>query len=313
MRYIKTYCLIILLFFSCKSYADSPKSNPAYQKYIEKYCDLAMMHQREYKIPASIKLAQAIMESGGGKSDLARRSNNHFGIKCHGWKGKSVSHDDDLRGECFRKYKTVEESYKDHSLFLTERPYYKDLFKLKIDDYTAWAKGLQKSGYATDKSYANRLIKIIEDYELYKYDKGKKNSSKLDSQKKAIDPKEPNAKPSSLGKVDRKVMENHGLSYVYAIDNDSFELIANVLKMKVKDLIKYNEVPESFPLQKGDIVYIEKKKKKADKPNYDHVVQIGESMHSIAQKYGIQIKSLYKINKKKADYVPTEGDVLKLR
>lgn len=223
------------------------------------------------------------MESGAGRSELARKSNNHFGIKCHSdWRGGRVYHDDDLRGECFRKYKNPEQSYEDHARFLVDRPRYASLFKLKITDYKGWARGLQKCGYATDRAYANRLIKLIEDYDLYRYDtaKGRKKSDK---------------QPAHISRY--TVYRTNGLLYVYSNGKDSFDDIAASLGFRVKDLKKYNEVPEDFPLQKNDIVYLEKKKKKADKPNYDHVVQVGESMHSIAQKYGIQIKSLYKMNK----------------
>lgn len=275
----------------------------SYEKYIRQYSDLAVEHQKKYRIPASITLAQGLLESGAGLSNLAKRSNNHFGIKCHSdWGGKRVYHDDDLRGECFRKYKRVEDSYEDHSRFLAERSRYARLFKLNIKDYKGWARGLQKCGYATDRAYANKLIKVIEDYELYRLDTGKgmkKTSSK--------------EKRENVRLLRYEVFKTHGLIYVYAKENDSFEQIARSMGFKVKQLKKFNEVPEDFPLQKGDIVYLQKKKKKADKPYYDHLVQIGESMHSIAQQYGIQIKSLYKMNKKRKDYVPEEGDVLKLR
>jgi len=296
---------LVLLFTSVlvlTGTATAQKKNASYQKYVKDYSDLAIQHQRKYKIPASITLAQGILESGAGQSDLARRSNNHFGIKCHtDWKGGRVYHDDDLRGECFRKYKKVEDSYEDHSKFLAERPRYASLFKLNITDYKGWARGLQKCGYATDKAYANKLIKMIEDYELCKYDsQGKKRASNEKSQPQAP-------------VIRRTVYKTHGLLYVYAESNDTFESVAASTGFKAKDLKKFNEVPGDFPLQKGDIVYLQKKKVKADKPNYDHVVQTGESMHSIAQKYGIQIKSLYKINKKQPDYTPAEGDVLKLR
>ena len=209
-------------------------------------------------------------------------------------------HDDALRGECFRKYKRVEDSYDDHSRFLAERSRYERLFKLNIKDYKGWAKGLQKCGYATDRAYANKLIKVIEDYELYRFDSGKGT-------------KKTSTKKQNLPVFNYQVYRTHGLIYVYAKDNDSFDQIARSMGFKAKQLMKFNEVPEDFPLQAGDIVYLEKKKKKADKPNYDHVVQVGESMHSIAQMYGIQIKSLYKMNKKDKDYIPEEGDVLKLR
>ena len=297
---IRIFCL--LFFIATLAEAATQRKIPSYEKYIKTYSALAIEQQKKYKIPASITLAQGLLESGAGQSDLARRSNNHFGIKCHSdWRGGRVYHDDDLRGECFRKYNRVEDSYEDHSKFL-KRSRYDRLFQLKITDYKGWARGLQKCGYATDRAYANKLIKVIEDYELYRYDTGKVH--KLTRQEK---------KKLKYPTVKYTIYRTYGLLYVYAKENDSFDQIAQNLDFPVKDLKKFNEVPEDFPLQKGDIVYIEKKKKKADKPNYDHVVQVGESMHSIAQKYGIQIKSLYKMNKKDKDYVPEEGDVLKLR
>lgn len=291
---------VLLILVLCCAMQPSRK-NSSYEKYIEQYSRLAVDHMSRYKIPASITLAQGLLESGAGQSVLARKSNNHFGIKCHNdWKGGRVYHDDDLRGECFRKYRQVEESYTDHSKFLAERSRYSVLFDLNIKDYRGWAKGLQKCGYATDRAYANKLIKLIEDYELYRFDSAKR------------------AKKSSTGKqtikiIPRQVYRTHGLIYVVAIQNDSFESIAAGTGFKAKHLIKFNEVPEDFPLQAGDIVYLEKKKKKADKPYYDHVVQIGESMHSISQHYGISVNSLYKLNKKDKEYIPEEGDVLKLR
>ena len=297
---IRIFCL--LFFIATLAEAATQRKIPSYEKYIKTYSALAIEQQKKYKIPASITLAQGLLESGAGQSDLARRSNNHFGIKCHSdWRGGRVYHDDDLRGECFRKYKRVEDSYEDHSKFL-KRSRYDRLFQLKITDYKGWARGLQKCGYATDRAYANKLIKVIEDYELYRYDTGKVH--KLTRQEK---------KKLKYPTVKYTIYRTYGLLYVYAKENDSFDQIAQNLDFPVKDLKKFNEVPEDFPLQKGDIVYIEKKKKKADKPNYDHVVQVGESMPSIAQKSGIQIKSLYKMNKKDKDYVPEEGDVLKLR
>ncbi len=147
------------------------KSNDVKQQYIDKYSKIAMEEMQLYKIPASITLAQGILESSSGKSALSKRSNNHFGIKCHkGWKGKRTYHDDDEKGECFRVYKHPSYSYRDHSLFLAGRKRYMDLFRLKITNYKGWAKGLRKAGYATDKRYPSKLIKIIEDYQLYKYD-----------------------------------------------------------------------------------------------------------------------------------------------
>ncbi|MAP80101.1 MAG: N-acetylmuramidase [Aequorivita sp.] len=139
--------------------------------YINEYSDIAMEEMLQYGIPASITLAQGILESGAGAGELTRKANNHFGIKCHrGWQGERVYHDDDEKGECFRKYKDPKYSYRDHSLFLTQRSRYQDLFKLRKDDYKGWAKGLRKAGYATDPKYPQKLISIVERYRLDQYD-----------------------------------------------------------------------------------------------------------------------------------------------
>lgn len=291
----------------------NPAKISAYGNYIRQYSRLAVYHQKKYHIPASITLAQGLLESGAGQSELARKSNNHFGIKCHAdWKGSRVYHDDDRKNECFRKYKNVEDSYEDHSLFLTGGTRYARLFKLDIKNYRAWAKGLQEAGYATDRAYANQLIKLIEDYELYRYDSEKDLAGKKDSADKKEEKKIKPKKQTPFA-ARRPVYNTQGLAYVYAGNNDSLEQIAEDTGLSAKALQTYNEIPGNFPLQKGDIIYLEMKKRKADKPYYDHVVQIGESMHSISQKYGMRVKKLYKINRKKEDYVPVEGDVLKLR
>ena len=290
-----------------------------YLEYIDEYADLAINHMNKYKIPASITLAQGILESGAGKSNFVKQSNNHFGIKCHkDWNGERIYMKDDGPNDCFRKYKKAEDSFEDHSKFLVQHQRYSVLFTYDILDYKKWAKGLQTCGYATDKAYANKLIKLIEDYELYRYDTegGKKKSVKKEDNKKDDNEKDSKSHKnvtSAVPVITRSVYKTHGLIYVIAGQNDSFEAIAQGTGFKVKDLIKYNEVPEDFPLYNGDIIYLEKKKKKADKPYYEHVVKIGESMHSISQKYGIQVKQLYKMNKKKSEYVPEEGDVLRLR
>jgi LysM repeat protein len=270
--------------------------------YIEQYKDLAIKHRDKYKIPASITLAQGILESGSGESDFVKDSRNHFGIKCGSdWKGAVIYHTDDKKDECFRQYDDAEDSYEDHSLFLTKRSRYSSLFDLHIADYKAWAIGLQTCGYATDKAYANKLIKIIEDHKLYEFDTNKSHRKN-----------KPGIKSNPFP-LKRDIYKTFGLIYVIAGSNDSFEKIAGDLGFKTEDLIRYNEVPEDFPLFRDDIVYLEKKKKKADKPYFEHVVQVGESMHSISQKYGLQLSRLYKLNRKAVDYVPEEGDILKLR
>ena len=150
----------------------NPKLSKKTLAYIQKYAAIAVREMHAYKIPASITLAQGILESGSGGSALALKSNNHFGIKCHtGWTGQRVYHDDDAKGECFRKYVYTETSYEDHSLFLTQRRRYAFLFEYDIKDYKKWAYGLRKAGYATDKKYPAKLLKFIKEYELYKFDK----------------------------------------------------------------------------------------------------------------------------------------------
>jgi hypothetical protein len=249
-----------------------------------------------------------LLESGAGQSVLARKSNNHFGIKCHNtWRGRKVYHDDDARDECFRAYRKVEESYEDHSKFLTQGARYAFLFKLKITDYKGWARGLKKAGYATDPSYANRLITIIEDYDLYKYDT--KGMSKREARRWA---KELKKKPWLANP--HQVYLANGLAYVVARDGDTFRLLGGEFDISWKKLVVYNDLHKEYTIEAGDIIYLKKKNKKAQKPYTVHIVRDGESMHSISQKYGIRLKNLYKMNRKDADeYVPEVGDRLRLR
>jgi LysM repeat protein len=291
-------------------YAESRNISTPFQEYINTYSALAVKKQKEFGIPASITLAQGLLESGGGQSVLAKNANNHFGIKCHDWKGATILHDDNKKKECFRKYTHAEESYNDHSRFLKERPRYAELFKLNVKDYKGWAKGLQKCGYATDKTYADKLIRLIEEYELYRFD-SPASHEKAPAAKPAPAPKKKESPKTAT--LIRFIQTMYGIPCVYAENNDTFTKIAAETNTKVKNLISFNEMPGDIPLQKGDIVYLDKKKKKAAKPYYDHVVTTGESMHSISQKYGIQLKSLYKLNKKKENYTPMAGDVLRLR
>lgn len=299
-----------LLFTSVSIFAQA-KRYKIYDDYINTYKYLAIDHMKKYKIPASITLAQGLLESGAGKSSLTQSSNNHFGIKCHNdWTGGRVYKADDGPNDCFRKYKKAEDSYEDHSRFLADKQRYRSLFSLSITDYRGWAKGLQQAGYATDKAYANKLIKLIEDYELYQHDK--KGSGKNKGKEKDKEKGE-SAKQQTTKVYKHVPYKTHNLIYVIAFDSDTYEDIAAEFGFKPKDLYKYNEVPEGFPLKNGDLIYFENKKSKADKPYYDHVVQVGESMHSISQLYGLKVKNLYKMNKKDFEYVPEEGDVLKLR
>ena len=279
------------------------RRNARYNEYIKQYAPLAVEQMKRHKIPASITLAQGLLESGAGHSELARKSNNHFGIKCGGgWRGRTVRHDDDARNECFRAYRNPMDSYEDHSLFLRRGARYAFLFNLKITDYRGWARGLKKAGYATDPSYANRLITIIEDYELYKYD----NQGTVRNWEKQVKKKPWLARP-------HQVFIANDIAYVVARDGDTFQVLGKEFDISWKKLVKYNDLHKEYTLEEGDVIYLKEKKKKAAKSYTVYVVRDGDSMHSISQKYGIRLKNLYKMNRKEADYVPEVGDRLRLR
>lgn len=293
---MKRHLIYLLTIFVCLS-LQAQTRNKQYEDYIKQYRDLAVDEMKKYHIPASITLAQGLLESGAGQSTLARKSNNHFGIKCGSdWQGKTVRHNDDARGECFRAYKHPKQSYEDHSKFLAGRPRYASLFKLKITDYKGWARGLKKAGYATDPRYAQRLIDIIELYDLDKYDK--KGGLKWMKEN-------PNPHQTYIA---------NGLVYIVVRAGDSWKSISKELDISQKKLRKYNDLYKGYALQVGDILYLEKKNRKAGKEHIVHVLRAGESMYSISQKYGIRLKNLYKLNKMdEDDPAPEVGTILRLR
>ena len=286
-----------LLCILCCLLVQGQVRNKQYEAYIKKYRDIAVEEMRKYHIPASITLAQGLLESGAGQSTLARKSNNHFGIKCGSdWDGKSVRYDDDARNECFRAYKHPKQSYEDHSKFLASRSRYAFLFKLKITDYKGWAKGLKKAGYATDRRYAQRLIDIIEQYDLHQYDTKKGLKWMKDN---------PNPHQPYIA---------NGLVYIVVRPGDTWKSISKEFDVSRKKLRKYNDLYKGYVLQPGDILYLEKKNRKADKEHVVHVLRAGESMYSISQKYGIRLKNLYKRNKMEPDSpAPEVGTILRLR
>lgn len=312
------FCFIALFIsmFSAQSYSQKYPRSPKYEEYIKKYKALAMQQQKEYKIPASITLAQGLLESAAGTSRLAVKGNNHFGIKCkEEWTGGRIYHTDDAPDECFRTYNSAEESYVDHSLFLAKRKYYVSLFDLDIYDYKGWAYGLQQCGYATDKSYGAKLVNLIETYELYKYDKGMTDDKrKLADDIYEIKVKTPDrtAHPS-MANWRRRIHQTNDIHYITAQENDTYEKIAYDTRLTIKRLLKYNEATGNVKLKEGDIVFLQAKKKYASKNNKLHTVREGESLHSISQLYGMRLKTLYKLNKLPDNYTPVPGDVLKLR
>lgn len=291
------------------------QGNNAYNIYIEQYASIALYNQKQYGIPASITLAQGLLESGAGRSRLATQANNHFGIKCHrSWRGSRTFHNDDRPNECFRAYDRPEDSFKDHGQFL-QQPRYRNLFSLPPDDYKGWARGLQQAGYATDRGYANKLIKIIEDYQLYLIDAGNTSRSYHYAKvtKPAVKPSKKRPELPSTSSGERVGYFSYGLLYILAGENDSLSDIARDLGISERKLTSYNDLPDGYPLEEGDIIYLETKHKRATPPHYEHVVKVGESIHQIAQTYGIQLKSLYRLNNLTPEYLPMEGDILRLR
>lgn len=275
-------------------------------EYIETYKELAMAEMERYGIPASITLAQGAFESGDGNSRLARKGNNHFGIKCHDWKGKTIHHDDDANNECFRKYKSAEQSYKDHSEFLATKQRYSDLFKLKPDDYKGWAKGLKKAGYATNPNYSTALIKVIEEYELYKYDQLviAKTGGKTDHKKTFV------TEEFAGG---RKVMYNNRVKYVLAREGETFADLGEELDLLSWQLPKYNDLEETTKLQEGEKVYLQPKRNRGDARNKIHIVKEGETLRTISQLYAIKLNKLAVRNQISSETVLNPGDEIILR
>lgn len=259
---------------------------------------------RKYKIPASITLAQGLLESGAGEGELARRSNNHFGIKRGSdWTGPTVTHDDDRNGEHFRVYKSVADSYEDHSKFL-QKPRYQRLFRLSISDYKGWARGLKSCGYATNPLYADRLISLIELYDLDKLDE-KSGHYRIPAE----------LKHEEVKFVAHPITHNNGVCCIIAQEGDTWESLAHEKRMSKRKLLDYNEAIESVRLYPGDFVYVERKAKKGPKSMKGkwHKLTMGESMHSVSQLYGIRLEKLYKLNFKSPDYQPMPGDLLRVR
>ena len=282
------------------------KWNERYQQYINQYKDIAIEQMLRWKVPASITLAQGIFESGAGQSELTRRSNNHFGIKCHGWTGRTVYKDDDAANECFRAYDNAFESFEDHSRFLATGQRYRSLFSLKTTDYKGWARGLKAAGYATNPQYANRLIELIQLYRLYELDNAKDYDKFMTQHAKDHGV---NGQPLHPIKIYNK---NY---YLYARSGDTFRSIGEEIGISYKKIAKYNERDRDDRLTEGEIIWLKKKQKRAPKEYKDHLhyVRKGESMYSIAQEFGIRLKSLYKMNHMKADDDIHIGDALRLR
>lgn len=293
MKRVVLCCFVAILQLLMVLPAHGEERLDSYEAYIDKYYRVAQEQQRLYGIPASITLAQGLLESAAGGSKLAVAARNHFGIKCHDWEGDAVKY----KGDCYRMYGSVEESYTDHSMFLL-RDRYKSLYELDIADYKGWAHGLKQCGYAEDPNYADKLIEIVERYDLLRYVVGVERDSN---------------EPSENVTLSRDVFRSWGLLYVIAREGDSYDAIAADTGFKAQDLAKYNDDSKNRTLREGDIVYLEKKKAKADKGYDTHTVVGGETMRSISQLYGIDVHRLARRNKMRYDAVVEPGKILRLR
>lgn len=281
-----------------------------YWSYIRKYSDLAVNEMYYSKIPASVTMAQALLESRFGTSELAVNANNHFGIKCQtGWTGEVYHYQDDDDNTCFRKYGSIEESFRDHSHFLMYRPRYQELFKLDPKDYTGWAHGLKLAGYATNPNYAPQLLRIIEDYKLYLLDTMQPEVVAVTA---AQDLEIPNNVKSAAHPTP-KVFHRNRIDFTIASDSDNIETLTRKYQKLNWEIRKYNEIPKDQDVRSGQVVYLQPKRKQAEAGYTTHVVEPGESMYSISQTYGIQLKWLYKRNAMQKGTEPNVGDEIWLR
>lgn len=297
---MKKFVLLVLI-SCCVQAANAQSTDQIYRQYIEKYKDIAIDQMQRWKVPASITLAQGLLESAAGRSRLAKEGNNHFGIKCHNWKGGTIYSDDEKANECFRRYHSAKESFEDHSVFLAKGQRYRFLFDLKPTDYKGWARGLKKAGYASNPIYAQSLINLIERYQLYQYD--------------VASPRHIHATAVN-GQPLHPIFIYNKNYYLYARRGDTYRSIAQEIGISYRKLARYNERDKNDVLEEGEIVWLKKKRTKAPKEmkKKPHVVQPGESMYLIAQKYGVRLKSLYKMNKlSPEDYHIQVGDHIKVR
>ena len=288
-------------------------------EYIEKYAETAVREMKATGIPASITLAQGCLESGNGNSTLATKANNHFGIKCHkNWKGKTIRHDDDEKNECFRSYRSADESFRDHSDFLRYSDRYAALFNLELTDYKGWAYGLQKAGYATARTYAESLIRIIEENELYRYDKLDRKAREelpptpMEAEFSTAFKPYPGHKlyTASLG---REIRTTNGVAWIIARDGDTYAGLAKEFNLFRSEILRFNDRSRNTALQPGEVVYVEAKKRESAKNLDKHVVEEGETMRGLAQRYAVKMKKLYQYNAMRPGTEPEPGTILNLR
>jgi hypothetical protein len=323
MRVLFLYIFITLQLVTV---AQSSNPEPPFDKltreeYIDRYAPFAVKEMLISGVPASITLAQGILESGDGNSVLAREANNHFGIKCHGmWEGKKYFMDDDAKNECFRVYTSVFDSYRDHSEFLAGRDRYAGLFKLKATDYKGWAHGLKQAGYATNPKYPHLLIKIIEENSLHKYDLMKsppdskgthpkdegKDKEKNREKNNSENPKE------AIVSTGRQMYLRNDIRYVRVEEGDDYKKLERMLQVREWQILKYNDKAKGAKLIPGELLYLQPKRGRSWDNGY-HEVKEGESLRWISQEYGVKLTKLYKYNELNPGEEPVVGQRVWLR
>ncbi len=305
-QFFKCFCAALL----CSVGALAQSGQSVQWRYIENYKDMAIDQMQRYRIPASITLAQGLIESGAGQSRLAREAHNHFGIKVGiGWTGPYIVMADDRPDDRFRKYRTDDESFEDHSRFLHNNQRYQSLFSLALTDYRGWANGLKRCGYATNPRYPEMLIGLIERYNLQQFDSytsGRYHARTSSTREKGLE------NDFFANHIVYKINKTY---MIIAIPGDTWESVARETGVSKRRLLKYNEIPKNSTLVPGEIVYLDKKRSKADKKlkGVPHVVQPGESLYDIAQHYAVRLENVYKLNGFSPDYVPQAGDLIWLR
>jgi hypothetical protein len=323
---MKKHKPLLTLVFAIISNLIFAQSSETVRKYIDTYKNVAIAEEIRTGVPAAITLAQGIHETGAGTSDLVLKSNNHFGIKCKGdWSGESVSHDDDAKGECFRKYIDPIDSYKDHSDFLKNRPYYASLFKIDPSDFKSWAYGLKKAGYATNPKYAQILIKLVEDYDLQQYTLLALNGKFSDNNDVAY---ASNIKTESLveTKINEPVVQKaivktydypsgvfkiNETNVVFIKKGIAFLKIANDNGLSLPRLFEFNDMKPVDIAENDQLIYLQRKRKIGTEEF--HIVQEGETLYDIAQAEGIRIESLLEYNLLKQGMQPAAGEKLNLK
>lgn len=301
---------LVILALAVLCLAQTGLAQPAERKYsrkeyVERWKDEAIAQMNAKGIPASITLAQGILESGDGNSPLARYANNHFGIKCHNdWKGETFTQDDDRSNECFRKYDNAEESFRDHSIFLSTRSNYAKCFELAVTDYKGWAHALKKGGYATNPQYAYLLIQVIEENNLDEFDREPTFAHK------EVKPEIKPVVALTYRKHDVKVHDNN-IRFIIAKNGDTPYKIAKEFEMGLWQIYKYNDLNTNEKIQEGDVIYLQPKRAKA-KFEF-HTVETGDTMKKISQMYGVKLSKLYKRNNIKRGEEPKKGSIIYLR